>query len=477
MRWTDLRGWLARLDLQAKVVLVLFVCITPIFLLVAFATAQLTLPVIEEEIRAMGQHAARTLSDEIQVKRLLGAGREKELEQRILSTFYLQPNVVQVDVYRALSPGNPAAGFELAATTDDPASAGRPPNEALPDQPLSSRTSFDDGTGYWEVWAPIRARKGPPIGAVRMEVSLQAAASLGNAVWKIMAIAGAATITCLILVLSYFLRRTIQNDRKLRLTENQNVSLSAQLRDAERQLVMKEKLAVMGQLTASFAHEIGTPLNAMGGHLDLLKNDLVKEGAKEAWMRRLEILRDQLQKIENIVKGFLQSTAKPATQFQLLDLNKVMDKTLQIVSPRLDSLQVRVDKSLDQRLGPVRAVPLDVEQVLLNLINNSLDSLQTKQRSAPHQPSRLEVFSRYRREGLQEWVELGVLDTGTGIPRKDLERVFDPFYTTKAVGEGTGLGLTICREIVGKYQGRLEIDSKEGAWTKVTLRMPYGANA
>ncbi|RYZ94099.1 MAG: HAMP domain-containing histidine kinase, partial [Proteobacteria bacterium] len=336
---------------------------------------------------------------------------------------------------------------------------------------------FEDGTGYWEVWAPIRPKKGPALGAVRMEVSLQAAASLGNAVWKIMAVAGLATITCLILVLSYFLRRTIQNDRKLRLTENENVNLSAQLRDAERQLVMKEKLAVMGQLTASFAHEIGTPLNAMGGHLDLLRGDLVKEGAKESWMRRLDILRDQLQKIENIVKGFLQSTAKPVTQFQLLDLNKVMDKTLQIVSPRLDAMGVRLDKSLDNRLGPVRAVPLDVEQVLLNLLNNSLDSLQSKRRAMPAHASRLEVFSRYRREGLAEWVELGVLDTGTGIPRKDLERVFEPFYTTKAVGEGTGLGLTICREILEKYQGRLEIESKEGAWTKVTLRMPYGANA
>ncbi|RZA07468.1 MAG: HAMP domain-containing histidine kinase [Proteobacteria bacterium] len=474
MRTFKLSGRLARLDLQAKVVLVLCICITPIFLLVAFATSQLTLPVVEEEIRAMGQHAARNLSEEIQVKRLLGQGREKELEQRILSTFYLQPNVVQVDVYRANAN---ATGFELAATTDDPASAGPPPGGSLPDQPLSARTNFEDGTGYWEVWAPIRPKKGPPLGAVRMEVSLQAAASLGNAVWKIMAVAGLATITCLILVLSYFLRRTIQNDRKLRLTENENVNLSAQLRDAERQLVMKEKLAVMGQLTASFAHEIGTPLNAMGGHLDLLRGDLEKEGAKESRMRRLDILRDQLQKIENIVKGFLQSTAKPVTQFQLLDLNKVMDKTLQIVSPRLDAMGVRLDKSLDNRLGPVRAVPLDVEQVLLNLLNNSLDSLQSKRRLTPSHASRLEVFSRYRREGLAEWVELGVLDTGTGIPRKDLERVFDPFYTTKAVGEGTGLGLTICREILEKYQGRLEIDSKEGAWTKVTLRMPYGANA
>ena len=471
MRWMDLRGWLSRLDLQAKVVLVLCLSITPIFLLVAFAMSQITLPVIEEEIRVMGQHAARTLGDEIQVKRLLNEGHEKELEQRILSTFYLQPNVVQVDVYRSTGSDH----YELAATTDDPTSAGLPPQGLLPERPIYSRTFAENGPGHWEVWSPIRGRKGPVLGAVRMEVSLQAAASLGRAVWKIMGIAGAATIVCLILVLTYFLRKTIQNDRKLRLTENQNQELSAQLREAERQLVVKEKLAVMGQLTASFAHEIGTPLNAMGGHLDLLQGDLVKAGAKDSWMRRLEVLRDQLQKIENIVKGFLQSTAKPATQFQLLDLNKVMDKTLQIVSPRLDTMGVRLDKSLDSRLGPLRAVPLDVEQVLLNLLNNSLDSLQSKRKLSPQAVPKLEVFSRYRRDGISEWVELGVLDSGTGIPRKDLERVFDPFYTTKAVGEGTGLGLTICREIAGKYQGKLEIESKEGAWTKVTLRMPYGA--
>lgn len=145
MRWMDLRGWLSRLDLQAKVVLVLCLSITPIFLLVAFAMSQITLPVIEEEIRVMGQHAARTLADEIQVKRLLGEGREKELEQRILSTFYLQPNVVQVDVYRSTSAGH----FELAATTDDPATAGLPPEGVLPERPISSRTLHEAGPGYW----------------------------------------------------------------------------------------------------------------------------------------------------------------------------------------------------------------------------------------------------------------------------------------------------------------------------------------
>lgn len=470
MRW-NLTGKITRLDLQAKVMLVLFLSITPIFLLVAFAMSQFTLPVIEEEIRVVGQHAARNLADELLVKNLLKAGREKELEQRILSTFYLQPNVVQVDVYRAT-----ASGYELAATTDEPNSARKPPGGKLPDRPSSARNTMAEGEGFWDVWSPILSRKNVVLGAVRMEVSLQAAASLGRVVWKIMGVAGLSTIVCLILVLSYFLRKTLQNDRKLRLTENQNENLSAQLREAERQLVMKEKLAVMGQLTASFAHEIGTPLNAMGGHLDLLHSDLSRSGAKDAWMRRLEILRDQLQKIENIVKGFLHNTAKPVTQLQLMDLNQVMDKTLQLVSPRLDSLGVRLEKSLDDRLAPVRAVPLDMEQVLLNLLNNSLDSLQSKRKQHPSTPSKLEVFSRFKKEGLEQWVELGVLDSGEGIARKDIDRVFDPFYTTKAAGEGTGLGLSICREIAGKYQGKLQIESREGAWTRVTLRMPFGVN-
>jgi signal transduction histidine kinase len=209
----------------------------------------------------------------------------------------------------------------------------------------------------------------------------------------------------------------------------------------------------------------------------LLQEELsqAQSAKKNAWLHRLGVVSEQLEKIENIVKGFLHNTAKPASQFQLMDLNQVMEKTLSIVSPRLDSLQVDLEKKLDHRLAPLRAVPLDIEQVLLNLLNNSLDSIQSKRRQHPHYSPRLEVFSRYQKNRAEEWLELGVLDTGEGIPKRDLDRVFQPFYTTKAAGEGTGLGLPICREIAGKYRGRLDIESKEGAWTKVTLRMPYGS--
>lgn len=470
MKWHHIRQRISRLDLQAKVILVLVVVTAPIYLIVSFAVSQLTLPVIEEEMRVLGVHAARALADDLQTERLLLNGKTEEVEQKLREVLYAQPSVLQVDAFRRNEQGQ----VELAATTEDASLAVRPEQDALPDHLLSFHKNFEDGRDYWEIWMPIKSRRGQVTGVVRLEVSMQTAASLERAVSKTTFIAGAVNIVLLLFALSYFLRKTIANDRKLREAEFQNSELSKQLREAERQVMLKEKLAVMGQLTASFAHEIGTPLNAVGGHLDLLREDLRKVKGSFAWLGRLEIITEQLLKIENIVKGFLQSTAKPPSQFQLLDLNQVLEKSLGIVSPRLDTLGVRLEKSLDKKLGPVRAVPLDIEQVLLNLLNNSLDSIQAKQRANRFSPAKLEVFSRYRKEGLHEWVELGVTDTGEGIAKQDLDKVFRPFFTTKAVGEGTGLGLTICQEIAEKYRGKLAIDSREGSWTKVTLSMPYG---
>src|SRR5580698_4120021 len=131
------------------------------------------------------------------------------------------------------------------------------------------------------------------------------------------AIAAASSMIALLVGLGYFLRKTIQNDRKLRVAETQNLQLTEQLHEAERQLMTTEKLAVMGQLTASFAHEIGTPLNAIGGHLQLLREDLgqsVGSDARTATTERLAIINGQVTKIESIVKSFLQSTAKPVSQ-------------------------------------------------------------------------------------------------------------------------------------------------------------------
>ena len=106
----------------------------------------------------------------------------------------------------------------------------------------------------------------------------------------------------------------------------------------------------MGQLTASFAHEIGTPLTAIGGHLQLLKDELPEQNKSS--LERFDVIDGQLQKIAGIVKSFLQSTAKPSSQTQLVDLNQIADKTLRIVKPRVDALGVEVKRSYDRDYGP-----------------------------------------------------------------------------------------------------------------------------
>jgi signal transduction histidine kinase len=275
----------------------------------------------------------------------------------------------------------------------------------------------------------------------------------------------------LIVGLWYFLRKTIQNDRKLRQAETQNLQLTEQLHETQRQLMTTEKLAVMGQLTASFAHEIGTPLTAIGGHLALLKDELPNESKSQ--LERVDVIDGQLQKIADIVKSFLQNTAKPPSQRQLVDLNQIADKTLRIVKPRTDALGVEVKRSYDRNMGPIRVVPLDLEQILLNLMNNSLDSIRSKGEKSR---AILEVGTDISVKNGKQWAEIFVYDTGEGIKKADLGKVLKPFFTTKPPGEGTGLGLAICQQLAHKYGGHLEIDSKESHWTRVMIRLPFQAN-
>ena len=138
---------------------------------------------------------------------------------------------------------------------------------------------------------------------------------------------------------------------------------------------------------------------------------------------------------------------------------------------------VDVRRDLDREMGPLRMVPLDMEQILLNLVNNSLDSMESKLGHKDRVKLTLELRSERVRLDGKDWAQITVYDTGEGIGKTDLKNVIKPFYTTKRPGEGTGLGLTICQQLVHKYGGTLDIDSKEGAWTRVAVRIPYQVSA
>jgi signal transduction histidine kinase len=465
-----------RLDLQAKISLVLVGVIVPTFLVVTVAENKITRPILTEEMRQVGVVSGKTLATEIVSQKLLQLPNPTPaIESYLQELLYLQPNIVRMDV----AVKDPITGQPRIIATnveDDP--LGPPPAVQLVETVSDELRTDEFGVDEWVIHVPIEVRRlqstAPKrvLGVVRVVVSMKFINRILETIWRTTATAAAITVVALIVALSYFLRKTISNDRLLRRVESLNLELSEQLQDAQRQLMNTEKLAVMGQLTASFAHEIGTPLNALGGHFQLLQEELDRPSPERS--QRLQIIHGQIQKIADIVKNFMQSTAKPASQRQLVDLNRIAEQTLAIVAPRLESAGVEARRNLDRSMGPLRVVPLDLEQILLNLVNNSIDSLRSKGERGRRL---LEVESRREADGQGDWAVLSVYDTGQGIRRSDLEKVLKPFYTTKPPGHGTGLGLTICQDLARKYGGSLEIDSKEGAWTRVTLRMPYQGNA
>jgi signal transduction histidine kinase len=453
------------LDLQAKISLVLVGVILPTFIIITFAQNKLIEPMLDGEMRQLGVTAGKTLATEIVANRLLSLPNPvPAIELRLQEFLYAQPNILRLDV---IAPDRVTGAPKTIATTneEDPGTPGPP--VPMVESVTAQFREDPDGHGIWEVNTPIEraSRDRKVLGTVRVLVSTAVIQRISATVWRTTAAAAAFSVVTLLLALSYFLRKTIADDRKLRQAESQNVMLTERLHEAQRDLMNTEKLAVMGQLTASFAHEIGTPLTAIGGHLQLLREELGGESA------RLAIINGQLAKIEGIVKGFLQSTAKPASQRQLVDLSRIAEKTLEIVRPRAEALSVTLERHLDRDLGPMRLVPLDVEQILLNLVNNSLDSLRAKGGSG-----KLEISTGSEKRGGREWALVAVHDTGEGIPKGDIDKVLKPFFTTKRPGEGTGLGLTICQQLAHKYGGALEIESREGAWTRVTLKLPFTGN-
>lgn len=481
-RWRSLRG----LDLQGKIVVVLTLVVVPIFVVVTIAENQLTVPFLIEEMRQFGSVASKNLATQLETRRLLPAARDERLNNRIdrmiQDQVFFQPQILRMEVWST----NPETDrLELMGSNLETDLASATLNVDIPDRRISELKEDEaNDVQYWEILEPLFPRGvvskhgAKPYGVIRTQVSLKSVEAISEAFWKVTIAAAIASVLILIVVLTYFLRRTIQNDRLLRQTQDVNIQLAEQLHEAQRAVMNTEKLAVMGQLTASFAHEIGTPLNAMSGHLQLLLNEVTNAtNVPPKAADRIEIISGQLEKIENIVKSFMQSTAKPTSQRQLVDPNQVIDRAIGIVRPRAQASGIEVRAELDRTLGPLRVAPVELEQVLLNLFNNAIDSLRAKSRESPGATLTLFVETSHKTLKSEPVAVITIRDTGMGIGKKELSRIFTPFYTTKPQGEGTGLGLTICRDILSRYQGKIEVDSKEGSWTKVKIQLPYRLEA
>jgi signal transduction histidine kinase len=263
-----------------------------------------------------------------------------------------------------------------------------------------------------------------------------------------------------------------------------------ELKLTQAQLIQSEKMASLGELTAGIAHEIQNPLNFVNNFSDV-NTELIDEAEREMMKGNiaeaksiLSDVKDNEEKINHhgrradaIVKGMLQHSRTSSGQKELTDINKLVDEYLRLAfhgfKAKDKSPDVKLESDLDSSVGKVDVVPQDIGRVLLNLINNAFYAVKekAKQNIAEYQPS-----VTVKTKKIADRILISVADNGDGIPQKISDKIFQPFFTTKPTGLGTGLGLSLAYDIVRAHRGEIKVETKEGEGSEFILQLPTGEN-
>ena len=275
------------------------------------------------------------------------------------------------------------------------------------------------------------------------------------------------------------------------------------LKAAQVQLIQREKMASLGELTAGIAHEIQNPLNFVNNFSEVntdLINDLEEEANKGNIEEVKTIVRDLKEneekinyhgkRAEAIVKGMLQHSRFNTGQYELTDINALANEFLTLSYQGLrakdKSFTADLETDFDPAIGKINVIPQDIGRVLLNLFNNAIYAVREKQKvaDASYKPTvfvqtkkiqaapraRLDHSGADRATGPNK-VEIVVRDNGPGIPQNIVDKIFQPFFTTKPAGEGTGLGLSLSYDIVKALGGDLKVETNEGEGTKFIIEL------
>lgn len=274
------------------------------------------------------------------------------------------------------------------------------------------------------------------------------------------------------------------------------------LRITQNQLIQSEKMASLGELTAGIAHEIQNPLNFVNNFSELngeLIEELKQEKQKPADERDDELEKQLLQDItENlekinhhgkradaIVKGMLQHSRSSGSVKEPTDINALADEYLRLsyhgLRAKDKSFNATIKTEFDDSIGKINIISQDIGRVILNLLTNAFYAVSEKKKQQDEQSIKNVGTSDktyqptviVRTKKSDNFIEICVQDNGSGIPQKALEKIFQPFFTTKPTGKGTGLGLSLSYDIVTKgHNGQLLVNTKEGAGTTFIIKLP-----
>jgi len=297
-----------------------------------------------------------------------------------------------------------------------------------------------------------------------------------NKIRQWMLVGGVAVFLAIALIL-------YRNNRQKQITNKILETTLSNLRSTQAQLIQSEKMASLGELTAGIAHEIQNPLNFVNNFSDV-NTELIDEADREINNGNMDEVKEILNNIKHneqkinhhgkradaIVKGMLQHSKTSSGQRELTDINALCDEYLRLAYHGLrakdKSFNAKFETVFDNSLDKINIIPQDMGRVILNLINNAFYAVSEKRKlGATSYEPRVTVRTKW----LNNHVEINVEDNGNGIPQKVLDKIFQPFYTTKPTGQGTGLGLSLAYDIVKAHGGEIKMETIEGGGTIFTI--------
>jgi signal transduction histidine kinase len=271
-----------------------------------------------------------------------------------------------------------------------------------------------------------------------------------------------------------------------------------ELKTTQAQLIQSEKMASLGELTAGIAHEIQNPLNFVNNFSEVNDEliDELKEEADKGNINEVKVIADDIkeneQKIiyhgkraDSIVKGMLQHSRASSGQKEPTDINKLTDEYLRLsyhgMRAKDKSFNAEYKTDFDETISKINVVPQDIGRVLLNLFNNAFYAVSQRKKSSDenYQPT-IVVVTKRNNSPLEpaptsrgvRGIEIRVADNGNGIPQNIVDKIFQPFFTTKPTGQGTGLGLSLAYDIIKVHGGEIKVETKEGEGSEFVIQLP-----
>ena len=304
-----------------------------------------------------------------------------------------------------------------------------------------------------------------------------------------------AALSVLLAIAIILFRNNKQKEKANVLLQHQKEKVEStlsELKSTQAQLIQSEKMASLGELTAGIAHEIQNPLNFVNNFSEV-SSELVDEMNEEIDKGNLadakEIANDLKQNLEKInhhgkradaiVKGMLQHSQSSSGIKEPTDINKLADEYLRLsyhgLRAKDNTFNAILKTDFDETIGNINIVPQDIGRVLLNLFNNAFYATNQKQKDMTGQQPYVPTITIVTKK-LNDKIEIYVSDNGNGIPQKILDKIFQPFFTTKPTGQGTGLGLSLSYDIIKAHGGEIKVETKEGEGAEFIIQLPFIEN-